>query len=60
MRKVYLPLQRFGKCEQQTEYYKFLTEKGLIVNPKVQISVFHLKNGLPFIGMAANEPVTAG
>lgn len=60
MRKLFLPLKSVSKCEQQTKYYEFLTEKGLIVNPKVSLSIFQLRNGLPFIGMAANESIGAG
>jgi hypothetical protein len=37
-----------------------LTSKGLIVNPKVTLSVFKLKNELPYIGMAANDLISSG
>jgi hypothetical protein len=39
---------------------QLLKEKGLVLNPKVSPAVFHLKNGLPYIGMSVTQPVAGG
>jgi hypothetical protein len=55
-----LPTKVIERCDEQKDYYSFLVGKGLIVNPKVTLSYFHLKNGLPYVGMAANELISEG
>jgi len=52
MRAKYFPSQSIEEYKGQNDYLSYLASKGAALNPKIFPSVFHLKNGLPYIGMA--------
>lgn len=52
MRAKYFPSQSEEEYKGQNDYLSYLASKGASLNPKLFPSVFRLKNGLPFIGMA--------
>ena len=41
-----------GQDKSAEEYYEYLSGKGVALNPKLFPSIFYLKNGLPYTGMA--------
>lgn len=52
MRSTHFPCQSDGPSTQLKDYLEDLQQKGVILNPKLFPSKFHLKNGLPYTGMA--------
>lgn len=46
-----------GPYNAYDEYFTYLSQKGISLNPKLQPAVFQLKNGLPYIGMVAKDTV---
>lgn len=42
------------------DYLEYLTKRGITLNPKIEPSVFELKNGLPYVGMGAKTAITGG
>ena len=45
---------------QEDDYLDRLRGKGVALNPKLFLSKFKLKNGLPYTGMAVKEEVKSG
>jgi hypothetical protein len=52
MRAKYFPIQSVEEYKGHNNYLSYLASKGAALNPKLFPSVFHLKNGLSYIGMA--------
>jgi hypothetical protein len=55
MRLRYFPCESRGISDKQKDYVDFLKGNGLYINPKIEISIFTLKNGLPYVGLSARE-----
>ena len=60
LRSLYFPCQPKGKSDKQEEYIEYLISKGLFINPKLEISIFNLKNGLPYVGLSSKEDIGEG
>ena len=60
MRAKHFPSESVKPYNGQDDYLTYLTSKGVTLNPKLFPSIFHLKNGLPFIGMAVKEAMSGG
>lgn len=60
MRRRYFPCRAISEYDGQKDYFSYLQSKGVVLNPKLRASVFHLKNQLPFVGMAAKEDIVGG
>lgn len=52
MRWKHFPSVSVGEYNEQNDYLAYLRSKGVELNSKLFPSIFNLKNGLPYIGMA--------
>lgn len=52
MRDKHFPSASDGEDTSLGDYLSDLTSRGITLNPKLFPSKFHLKNGLPYTGMA--------
>jgi len=60
IRQEHLPSESVGEDKSAEDYLEYLSGKGVALNPKLFPSIFYLKNGLPYTGMAVKETVGAG
>lgn len=60
MRQAYMTVPAVQPTDISHDYFHKITSEGLFFNPKIQPSVFQLRNGLPYTGMAARETVRGG
>ena len=52
IRQEHLPSESVGSDTSAENYLEYLSGKGVALNPKLFPSIFYLKNGLPYTGMA--------
>jgi hypothetical protein len=55
-----MPSESVGEDKSAEDYLEYLSGKGVALNPKLFPSIFYLKNGLPYTGMAVKDTVGAG
>ena len=55
-----MPCPPKARSDKQREYVEYLVSQGLYINPKLEISIFNLKNGLPYVGLSTREDVAGG
>jgi hypothetical protein len=60
IRAEHMPASSAGEDKSAENYLEFLNSKGVALNPKLFPSIFYLKNGLPYTGMAVKEIVNEG
>jgi hypothetical protein len=60
MRQEMLSCQSKGEEKSNEKYLRFLEGKGAVLNPKLFMSKFELRNGLAYTGVAAKSEVKGG